>query len=99
MTSEISVAIPGAVGHVAASDCQGREAGSACPATITITRQQIYKSPNRNARFAWKWIYDAIGPDGRRFDNDSIVALRGVLRRAYGRDTKLVESWKAESND
>ena len=45
-----SVAIPGAVGHVAASDCQGREPnGNGCPATIRTSTGTFEARPYRPA--------------------------------------------------
>jgi hypothetical protein len=43
----------------------------------------------------WKWTYEAHGPDGTKFTNDSIVTLRSVLRRRYPGVT-IVEPWKAK---
>jgi hypothetical protein len=72
-------------------------------ATITITRTKLYPSRPR-AGYAWNWLYEATGPDTikvgdrtlpRKFDNRSLVELRRVLRRVYGRDLRIVEPWKA----
>lgn len=60
---------------------------------ITITRMKLYPTPNRSWGKQWVWLYECTGPDGRRFDNRSIVTLREVLRRAYGK-VKIVEPWK-----
>lgn len=60
------------------------EVVEAAPTTITVTRTKVYPRPARRGR-AWYWSYDCVGPDGRRFDNTSIVTLRQVLRRYYGK--------------
>jgi hypothetical protein len=52
---------------------------------------------------AWKWTYECQGPtymtafgeQSGRFTNDSIVELRRILKRRYGRDVVIVEPWKA----
>lgn len=76
------------------------------PVTIVVervrTRQSHIHSPGRGA--AWYYHYEATGPDTyttndgrvlpRKFDNSSIVTLRSVLKKVYGRDTIIVESWK-----
>lgn len=66
---------------------------------ITVTRQRM------RGRFGGHWHYYATGPDmatlapgddrvlPRRFDNDSLPDLRRVLRRAYGRDTRITTAW------
>lgn len=65
-------------------------------ASVEVRREKIYPLPPRPG-FAWYWVYvvdPAKSPDGRRFDNGSIVELRRVLKRAYGRDIEIVEPWK-----
>jgi len=59
---------------------------------ILIRRTKVYPSIARRGP-AWKWVYDCKGPDGARFDNDSIVTLRKVLRRHYP-DASIIEPWK-----
>jgi hypothetical protein len=68
--------------------------------TITVTRQRMA------TRFGESWHYYATGPDTiqmpdgrvlpRKFDNSSYAELRKVLRKRYGRDTRLVADWKPE---
>ncbi len=41
------------------------------------------------------YVYQTTGPDESRWDNKSIVTLRDLLRRRYGRDLKITETWKA----
>ncbi len=51
---------------------------------------------------AWKWTYECQGPSyatelgeqSGRFTNDSIVELRRVLKRHYGRAVVIIEPWK-----
>lgn len=62
--------------------------------TVTINRAKCYPWPSRRGP-AWHWVYDCVGPDGTRFDNRSIVELRRVLKRHYGRDVVVVEPSKA----
>lgn len=61
-------------------------------AVIRVERCRVYPSVARRGP-AWKWVYNCVGPDGRRFDNDSVVTLRDVLRRAYP-GVEIVEPWK-----
>lgn len=60
--------------------------------TVTVTRSKLYPPVARRGP-AWVWFYEAQGEDGRRFDNRSIVTLRRVLRKRYGRDVRIVETW------
>ena len=64
-------------------------------ASVRVRRERI---ASRGHGFAWYWHYyvDA-GPDGTRFDNRSIVELRRILRRQYGRDVQIIETWKTTS--
>lgn len=67
--------------------------------TITVTRQRMA------TRFGERWHYYATGPDTiqmpepdgrvlpRRFDNGSYAELRRVLRKRYGRNTKITPAW------
>ena len=59
---------------------------------IKVNRTKVYPSVARRGP-AWKWVYDCTGPDGRRWDGDSIVDLRDRLRRAYP-GVEIVEPWK-----
>jgi hypothetical protein len=59
---------------------------------IRVERSRVYPSVARRGP-AWKWVYNCVGPDGRRFDNDSIVTLRDVLHRAYP-GVEIFEPWK-----
>ena len=61
---------------------------------VTVRRWRVYPSVARRGP-AWKWVYDCTGPDGRQFDNDSIVTLRSVLRRHYP-GVIVVEPWKVD---
>lgn len=58
---------------------------------VSVRRERVASSGHG---FAWYWHYYAQGSDGGRFDNRSIVTLRAVLRRRYGRDVTLIETWK-----
>lgn len=71
--------------------CDTRRSGGGA-AVIHVERARVYPSVARRGA-AWKWVYNCVGPDGRRFDNDSIVTLRDVLRRAYP-GVEIVEPWK-----
>lgn len=55
---------------------------------IKVTRQITYA--NRRNKM---WIYYAVGPDGRRFDNSSLNSLRKILKRYYPGST-VKEDWK-----
>lgn len=59
---------------------------------VEVKRRKIHR---RHGRFAWYWHYYGEADDGARFDNSSIVTLRQVLRRKYGRTVRIVETWKA----
>jgi hypothetical protein len=61
-------------------------------ATVRVTRQRMLVS--RTSIRPFKNYYEAEASDGRRFTNDSIVTLRQVLRRHYGRDVEIIETWK-----
>ncbi len=72
--------------------------------TIIVNRSKLMRSRLATGRGpAWKWTYECQGPAYRtafceqsgRFTNDSIVELRRVLKRRYGRDVVIVEPWKA----
>lgn len=63
---------------------------------VNVRRAQNWAVPGRAVRFAWKWSYSAVGPDGAQFDNDSVVTLRAVLRRRYGRAIVIKEEWNGE---
>lgn len=62
--------------------------------TVTVQRINLFVGHGRLRPF--KWTYKTVGPDGRLFTNDSIVELRRVLKKAYGREVVIVEPWKAE---
>ena len=62
--------------------------------SIKVTRTRIRHGANRVATSV-SWSYDATGPDGTKFDNSSIVTLRAVLRHHYGRDIKIIETWRS----
>lgn len=59
---------------------------------ITVNRTNVFQGVGRWRPF--KWIYDCVGPDGTRFDNDSIVTLRQILKSRYP-GVSVVEPWKA----
>lgn len=59
---------------------------------ITITRTDLFVG--YGVRRPFKWTYSCTGPDGRRFTNDSLVTLRQLLRRKYGRGVRIIEPWK-----
>lgn len=65
-------------------------------AEIHVTRGSIgSRSPGNRRPFSN--YYECRGPDGEKFTNTSIGTLRDVLRRRYGRDVVIVETWKAAS--
>jgi len=59
---------------------------------VTIRRTNVFAGYGRRSPFYW--LYEATGPDGRKFDNRSLVALRQVLRQRYGRELQIVEDWR-----
>jgi hypothetical protein len=59
---------------------------------ITVRRQNHFRGNGRLRPFGW-W-YECDGPDGTHFTNTSIVELRSVLRRRYGRAVVIKEEWK-----
>lgn len=61
----------------------------------TVTIERINTLRSRFSTSPFHWVYKTVGPDGRRFDNDSIVTLRSVLKRRYGRSLVIIEPWKA----
>lgn len=63
-------------------------------AEIRITRESLFLG--RQSLVSHGWLYTCQGPDGSRFDNRSIVTLRDVLRRKYGRDVVIIEPWKGQ---
>ena len=60
-------------------------------ALVTVKRSNVFAGYGRLRPFYW--LYEATGPDGRAFDNRSLVNLRQVLRQRYGRDLEIVETW------
>lgn len=60
-------------------------------AEVTVTRTRLFNGVGRRVPFSW--LYYATGPDGRRFDSRSIVEMRSVLKRRYGRDVVIVEDF------
>lgn len=60
---------------------------------ITITRENTFRGHGSLRPFYW--VYRAIGPDGRRFDNASRVTMESVIKRRYGRDVRFVRAWEA----
>ena len=59
---------------------------------VRITRERLVNAqPGRRDP---GFIHYCTGPDGTRFDNRSIVTLRDVLRRKYGRGVRITETWK-----
>lgn len=59
---------------------------------VTITRQRLFNG--HGARVPFSWLYDGRGSDGSRYDNRSIVELRSVLKRKYGRDgVRIIEAF------
>lgn len=61
--------------------------------TINVTRKRIYRQVP--VRVQWSWHYYASEtPDGTQWDNDSIVTLRTLLRRHYGKTVVINETWK-----
>jgi hypothetical protein len=63
------------------------------PSVITISRSRLYPCVARRGP-AWVWYYEAIGLDGNRYDNRSIVELRRVLKRRYP-NASIIEPWKS----
>jgi hypothetical protein len=64
--------------------------------TINVTRGTLAsRSPGNRRPFSN--FYECDGPDGRHFTNTSIVTLRDVLRRRYGRDVQINELWRSQS--
>jgi hypothetical protein len=57
--------------------------------TVTVTRVDLFVGGLRPLR----WHYYTAGPDGTRFDNSSLVTLRQVLRRRYGRQLVIRTAW------
>ena len=73
---------------------------------VIIERAKMFKPPNRNWKYAWKWTYrcdvdggacyvEGVNVGGETFTNDSIVELRAVLRRKYGKTIEIDESFGA----
>lgn len=52
---------------------------------ITIYKSRIVRPPGFYTRNAFGNYYECTGPDGRRFNNTSLVTLRRVLRERYGK--------------
>jgi len=62
------------------------------PAYAPVTSERLVNAqPGRRDP---GFIHYCTGPDGTRFDNRSIVTLRDVLRRKYGRGVRITETWK-----
>ncbi len=75
--------------------------------TVKVYRHRMARSHfGREVGGAAHWNYTCTGPDTitmgdgrvlpRKFDNDSIVELRRVLKRVYGNIVEITETWKAE---
>jgi hypothetical protein len=75
------------------------------PLRVTIARSRLSRSRLASGPGPeWKWTYECdgprftdriYGPQSGHFTNDSLVDLREVLRRRYGRSVDIVESWKS----
>lgn len=55
------------------------------PIEITVYKSQIARLPGFYVHRAFSNYYECVGPDGRQFNNTSIVTLRRVLRERYGK--------------
>lgn len=63
---------------------------------VVVTRAKQYPTPGRAYRFAWKWTYDyrvASGPVCQY--GPGLTDLRAMLRRQFGREAEIVETWSA----
>ena len=60
--------------------------------TVTVTRSTLFLGYGSLRPFTW--LYEAVAEDGTRFDNRSLVELRRVIKKRYGRDVRIVETWK-----
>jgi hypothetical protein len=58
---------------------------------VTLTRGTIYSDLTRRK----SPYYKGLAGDGTRFDNTCLTTLRSVLRRKYGKDVEIVETWKS----
>lgn len=52
---------------------------------ITVYLSLLIRQPGRYNRNAFGRWYECVGPDGRKFTNSSIVTLKDVLKRRYGK--------------
>jgi hypothetical protein len=59
---------------------------------IRVRRQNVFLGYGRVRPF--RWSYYCTGPNGAKFDNNSIVDLRRALRLRYGRAARIIETWK-----
>ena len=78
---------------------------------ITIKRDRQYPAVARRGP-AWRWVYsystpvDVTWPDGRPGPRageyitygTGLADLRSMLRRKYGRDAQITETWKAATS-
>lgn len=62
-----------------------------------VTRVEV-KRQAVQGRFRWQWSYTVVGDDGKRFQNTSLVELRSVLKRAYGRDVEIVTDFNTRED-
>lgn len=62
------------------------------PLQIRVTRQRV-----RRGNYApWhNYVSGADTPDGKRFDNSSLVTLKQVLSRHYGQRIELIKDWES----
>lgn len=56
--------------------------------TFTVTRSRM-----RRGNYFQNY-YETVGPDGAQITNASITTLRNYLKSTYGRDIKIIETWK-----
>lgn len=65
---------------------------------ITVHLSLLVSQPGRYTRTAFGRWYECTGPDGRKFTNSSIVTLRNVLKRRYGKVTVTVIDHRPTQN-
>lgn len=59
---------------------------------IEVRRARLFNGTGTLVPFSW--LYQCTGPDGRQFDNRSIVELRRILRLRYPDGITIKETWK-----
>jgi hypothetical protein len=80
----------------AAEETEGAPAEDDGATRVVLTRSQLYPEVARPGP-AWQWCYAyAVNGAPAITYGTGLASLRDMLRRKFGRDVRIVESWKAQ---